>query len=59
VLHETVDRRRRKPLVLDFAREVLPNDFDEVRYMFSKRGAYPKFRALLARRGAVERWHDF
>ena len=26
-----------KPLVLDFAREFLPNDFDEVRYMFSKR----------------------
>jgi hypothetical protein len=48
-----------KPLVLDFAREFLPNDFDKVRYMFSKRGAYPKFRALLAQRNAVDRWHDF
>jgi hypothetical protein len=48
-----------KPLVLDFAREFLPNDFDEVRYIFSKRGAYQKFRALLARRNAVDRWHDF
>ncbi len=27
-----------KPLVLDFARECLPDDFDEVRYIFSKRG---------------------
>jgi hypothetical protein len=29
-----------KPLVLGFTREFLPNDFDEVRYIFSKRGAY-------------------
>jgi hypothetical protein len=35
-----------KPLVLDFAREFLPDDFDEVRYIFSKRGAYQKFKAL-------------
>jgi hypothetical protein len=48
-----------KPLALDFAREFLPNDFDEVRYIFGKRGAYPKFRALLARRNAVDRWYDF
>jgi len=48
-----------KPLVLAFAREFLPNDFDDVRYFFSKRGAYPKFKALLARRGAIDRWHAF
>jgi hypothetical protein len=48
-----------KPMVLDFAREFLPNDFDEVRYMFSKRGAYKKFRALLIRRNVLERWYDF
>ena len=29
-----------KPLALDFAREFLPDDLDEVRYIFSKRGAY-------------------
>jgi hypothetical protein len=27
--------------------------------MFSKRGAYQKFRALLIRRNALDRWHDF
>jgi hypothetical protein len=48
-----------KPMVLDFAREFLSDDFDEVRYMFSKRGAYKKFRALLIRRNALERWYDF
>jgi hypothetical protein len=48
-----------KPLALDFAREFLPNDFDEIRYIFSKRGAYRKFRALLIRRNALDRWYDF
>ncbi len=48
-----------KPLALDFAREFLPDDFDEVRYMFSKRGAYRKFRALLTRRDALDRWYAF
>jgi hypothetical protein len=48
-----------KPLVLDFARQFLPDDFDDVRYFFSRRGAYPKFKALLARRGAIDRWHAF
>jgi len=48
-----------KPLVLNFAREFLPNDFDTVRYMFSKRGGYRTFRALLIRRNALERWYDF
>jgi hypothetical protein len=48
-----------KHLVLNFARECLPDDFDEVRYIFSKRGAYGKFKALLARRHAIDRWHDF
>jgi hypothetical protein len=48
-----------KPLVLDFAREFLPEDFGDISYFFSKRGAYPKFKALLARRGAIDRWHAF
>jgi hypothetical protein len=48
-----------KPLALDFAREFLPDDFDEVRYMFSKSKAYSKFRALLIRRNVLERWYDF
>jgi hypothetical protein len=48
-----------KPLVLDFAREFLPDDFDDVRYIFGKRGAYQKFRALLIRRNVLERWYEF
>lgn len=48
-----------KPLALDFAREFLPGDFDDVRSYFDRRGAYPQFKALLARRGAIDRWHAF
>jgi hypothetical protein len=48
-----------KPLALDFAREFLPHDFDEVRDIFGRRGAYAKFRALLIRTKTLERWYDF
>lgn len=47
-----------KPLALAFARELLPDDFDDVRYMFSRRGAYANFKALLVRRNARERWYE-
>jgi hypothetical protein len=48
-----------KPLALDFARQFLPDDFDEVRQFFSKRGAYARFKELLDRRGALDQWYDF
>ena len=48
-----------KQLVLAFAREFLPDDFDEVRRIFSRRGAYANFKSLLATRGAVDQWHRF
>jgi len=48
-----------KPLALDFARQFLPNDFDEVRQLFSKRGAYARFKDLLDRRRALDQWYDF
>jgi len=48
-----------KPLVLDFAREFLPVDYDEVRHIFRRTGAYGRYKDLLVRRGALERWYDF
>ena len=48
-----------KALVLDFAREFLPDNYDEVRQIFNRRGAYGRFKDLLVRRGALERWYDF
>jgi uncharacterized protein UPF0158 len=48
-----------KPLVLDFAREFLPDDYGEVCHIFSRRGAYRRYKDLLVRRGALERWYGF
>jgi len=48
-----------KPLVLDFAAQFLPDDYDEVRRIFSRRGAYGQFKGLLERRRALERWYAF
>jgi hypothetical protein len=48
-----------KSLALDFAREFLPDDYDEVRQFFSRRGAYRRYKELLVRRDALERWYDF
>ena len=36
-----------KPLVLDFAREFLPDDYDEVSHIFSRRDAYRRYKDLL------------
>jgi hypothetical protein len=48
-----------KPLVLDFVSQFLPDDYDEVRRIFSRKGAYGRYKDLLAERGALERWYDF
>jgi hypothetical protein len=48
-----------KPLALDFARQFLPGDFDDVLQFFSRRGAYAKFKDLLGRRGVLDQWYDF
>ena len=48
-----------KPLAVDFARQVLPEDVDEVRRIFSRKGAYASFKDLLAQRRALEQWYDF
>ncbi|MCQ4189044.1 hypothetical protein [Methylocystis suflitae] len=48
-----------KPLALDFAREFLADDFDGVRRFFRKKGAYARFKELLERRGALDRWYAF
>jgi hypothetical protein len=48
-----------EPMVLDFARKCLPDDFDEVRSIFSHRGAYGQFKLLLNRKNALQSWYDF
>jgi len=48
-----------KPLVFDFTSRFLPGEIDKVELIFSRKGAYANFRALLAERGALDRWHEF
>jgi hypothetical protein len=42
-----------------FAREFLPDDYGEVCHIFSRRGAYRRYKDLLVRRGALEQWYEF
>ena len=49
-----------KTLVLDFARQVMSEgDYDEVRSIFNRKGAYARFKNLLARRRLLDSWHEF
>ncbi|MER8950666.1 hypothetical protein NKI23_32875 [Mesorhizobium sp. M0809] len=48
-----------KPLVLDFARQFLPDNVGDVQEIFSKRGPYARFKDLLQRRGALDQWYAF
>jgi hypothetical protein len=47
------------PLVMEFVRQVLPDDLGDVRDMFHRRGAYAMFKRLLLERGALDQWYDF
>ena len=48
-----------KPLVLKFARHHLPDDYEKVREIFSRSGAYARFKDLLEYRHALDRWYAF
>jgi hypothetical protein len=48
-----------KPLVMEFAKQFLPSEFNEVRRMFDRRGAYARFRDLLQRTKTLDRWYDY
>jgi len=48
-----------KRLAVNFAYEHLPDDARDVEAIFSRKGAYGRFKDLLSRRGAVDRWHAF
>jgi hypothetical protein len=48
-----------KALVFGFAREFLPDQYHEVRAMFSRRGGYARFKDLLHRKKALDQWYAF
>ena len=48
-----------RDLALWFVEEVIPDLYDDVADFFQKRGAYGKFKALLAEEGLLQDWYQF
>ncbi|MEE4241187.1 MAG: UPF0158 family protein [Desulfopila sp.] len=48
-----------KRLVQVFIYQYLPDDAEEVEAIFRRKGAYARFKALLDRRGILQKWYDF
>lgn len=48
-----------RDLVFSFVEEKLPDEWDVVRDFFRRRGAYARFKDLLAARGMLEAWYIY
>ena len=48
-----------RDLVFDFISASLPDQFDNVRGIFSRKGAYARFKDLLESKGQLEAWYEF
>ena len=48
-----------KPLALKFARTHLPACYEQVCDIFSRRGAYARFKDLLERHQSLDAWHQW
>jgi hypothetical protein len=46
-------------LVFDFAEEHLADDLDRVQQIFSRRGAYRRFKDFLEQKDLLQDWYDF
>ena len=48
-----------KPLALSFVRDELPGSRDKAREIFSRRGAYSRFKTLLRATGTLDKWYAY
>ncbi len=48
-----------RPLVMSFAAERLEKHYDEIAAIFSRKGAYRRFKDFLVRVGALESWYEY
>ena len=48
-----------KYLVIDFTSKYLPEDLDRVNAIFTKRGAYSRYKDLLEQKGFLDKWYQF
>jgi len=46
-------------LVFDFASQYLPRQYDDVRDMFRRKGAYRRFKNFIEREGLLEEWYRY
>jgi hypothetical protein len=47
------------PLVFAFAKEVMPDDYDRIRDIFRRKGAYGRLKDFLSTRRMLEAWYAF
>ena len=48
-----------KPLVMEFVRRRCPELIDRILAIFSRRGAYGRYKDLLVEKNMLEDWYDF
>ncbi len=48
-----------KELVFNFVWEHIPERIDDVEYFFRKRGAYHRYKTLLASLNLLDQWHEY
>ena len=48
-----------KKLVFDFVYQHLPDEAERIQAIFSKRGAYSRYKDLLEHKGMLESWYEF
>jgi hypothetical protein len=46
-------------LVFAFAEQAMPDDYDTIRDIFRKKGAYARLKDFLRREGMLEKWYAF
>ena len=46
-------------LVFDFAYQYLPDDVENIREIFRRKGAYATYKSLLEKKGMLEYWYEF
>ncbi len=46
-------------LVFDFVRSNIPDDYEQVRDIFSRHGAYARYKDFLESKGMLQFWYDF
>ena len=46
-------------LAFDFVQEYLPTEYENVRSIFNRKGAYTRFKSLLEKADKLEEWYEF